>query len=121
MKNTKTNHKKNSKLVPQYRQGDVFIEKISPNSTKRKNIKNRDGRNRVILAVGEATGHHHAIASDETDLYETETIGVTELEVREAMAALTHEEHDLIEIPKGNYKVVIQKEYAPDKIRKVLD
>ena len=35
--------------------------------------------------------------------------------------AVTHEEHASIQLPKGNYRIVRQREYSPEAIRNVAD
>lgn len=105
----------------QARQGDVFIERVSSAPQKNLQSKRREG-GRLILAAGEVTGHHHAISDEHVDLHETaEEAGVNYLEVQQAMAALSHEEHATINIPEGTYKVTIQNEYTPQAIRKTQD
>ena len=103
-----------------YRQGDVLIERISELPPKLKKLKRVGGR--LILAEGEVTGHHHAIADEHCALLaESETAQVTFLEIKEAVAALTHEEHSTITLPPGNYRVTRQREYSPEAIRRVAD
>lgn len=76
---------------------------------------------RVILAHGEVTGHAHAITDESVCQYRTNSQGVTALEIRQAMAMLKHEEHGTIQIPKGTYEVIRQREYSPEAIRNVAD
>jgi hypothetical protein len=103
-----------------YRQGDVLIERVPSLPASRKSIKREN--HRVILAHGEVTGHAHAIDSPDAYLYETaEEAGVTYLEVKEAMAALVHQEHATIELAPGCYRVTRQKEYSPAEIKRVAD
>lgn len=103
-----------------YRQGDVLIERVGSLPAKRTKLAREKGR--VILAHGEVTGHAHAISEKHCDLFESaEQIGVTFLEVREAVAALKHDEHSTIELPPGNYRVTRQREYSPEAIRNVAD
>jgi hypothetical protein len=114
--------KNKSNQPSHYRQGDVLIERIDALPTKRTKLKREQGR--VVLAHGEVTGHHHSLADKHVDLYETgepTDVGVTFLEVKEAMAALTHQEHATIEIPPGSYRVTRQREYSPEAIRNVQD
>lgn len=99
-----------------YRQGDVLIERVSTKPAGK--LVPREG-GRVILAHGEVTGHAHAIASQGAALYRDN--GVTTLEITEAMAALKHEEHATIDLPKGIYQVTRQREYSPEAIRNVAD
>lgn len=101
------------------RQGDVLIERIDSLPSNLKPIPRENGR--VILAHGEVTGHAHAITDDHAELYQGNDAGVTFLEIRDAVAALQHDEHSTIELPAGNYRVVRQREYSPEAIRNVAD
>ena len=103
----------------QYRQGDVFIERIS--ETPQKTIEvSRDG-GRVILAYGEATGHAHAISTEAVILWKAAGAQASYLDVADAMAMLTHDEHATIPLPRGTYVVERQREYTPKEIRHVTD
>lgn len=103
-----------------FRQGDVLIEAIPSLPANLKKIDRENGR--VILAHGEVTGHHHSLINEHVDLFETaDEAGVTYLEVRDAVAALTHQEHATINLPPGNYRVLRQREYHPQEIRRVAD
>jgi hypothetical protein len=101
-----------------YRQGDVLIEQIAKLPEKVKPVKRESGR--VVLAHGEATGHHHSIYSSGTALMEAPS---TErfLSVGPAGAALEHQEHATIKLPPGSYRVRRQREYSPEAIRNVQD
>lgn len=74
----------------------------------------------ATLAHGEVTGHSHRVERPETAqvwrsgqfLY---------LSVTAEMAALVHEEHKRIELPRGVYKVWQQREYTPRAIVRVSD
>lgn len=101
-----------------YRQGDVLLERIAsiPKSAKK---QKRNGP--IILAYGEATGHHHAINDEFVDLHTDESAGVTYIEVKQAMVALTHQEHSTIRLPPGKYTKIQQREYSPEAIRNVAD
>jgi hypothetical protein len=100
-----------------YRQGDVLIERVSkiPSDAKREKAKGR-----IILALGEATGHHHSLAPDAADWWK-QPDGTQFLEVGKKPAALTHQEHATIELPPGRYRVGRQREYTPEAIRNVAD
>src|SRR2546430_1096266 len=93
----------------QYRQGDVLLVATEP-AAKKKIVKAEDGK--LILARGEATGHHHSIAEQDGVLYENEH-GLTELEIQAAVAPFIHPEHKEIALPKKTYRVVRQREYVP--------
>jgi hypothetical protein len=102
-----------------YRQGDVLIQRIAKLPAKLKAVPRENGR--IVLAHGEVTGHAHAIAEPEAELYAEDTAGVTYLEVKAAMAALQHEEHSTINLERGAYRVIRQREYSPEAIRNVAD
>ncbi len=112
--------KSNPKAI-HYRQGDVLIERIGPMPAKLKKKARDNGR--VILAYGEVTGHAHAITDEHVEQFvaDGDTSGVTFLEVRDAMAALKHDEHATIMLPPGKYRASIQREYHPEAIRNVAD
>jgi hypothetical protein len=107
-----------SKAPVQYRQGDVFLEKVEkiPSEATEVNCK-KDGR--VILMFGSATGHAHAFALKDVKLFKTAD-GQRYLDVKPG-AKLVHDEHDAIEVQTGFYSVGQQREYAPDAIRNVAD
>ena len=99
-----------------YRQGDVLITKIDSIPTGL--VKT----NTVTLALGEATGHHHSILDGNAVGYADSEKGLAEfLTVGGNKAALTHQEHDTINLPKGNYKVTGQVEYTPERLLRVAD
>jgi hypothetical protein len=100
-----------------YRQGDVLV--IPVNAIPSDAAPGSRDRARIILAYGEATGHAHAIADPEAELLEAR--GNRYLRVGGKGASLTHEEHGPIALPPGSYRVVIQREYAPNENRLVAD
>jgi len=114
-----TNTMKNTQK--HYRQGDVLIERVA--SLPNGNLTKLDRENgRVILAHGEVTGHAHALAHEYCDLYASDKeVGVTFLEIRDAVAALKHDEHSTIPLEPGVYRVTQQREYSPEENRKVAD
>lgn len=73
----------------------------------------------LTLAEGEVTGHSHRIADGQAELYEQD--GTLYLRVLSKTATLTHEEHNDIQIPHGNWMVRIQREYEPQGWRYVAD
>jgi len=108
-----------------WRQGDVLIMQLPEEAKRGAAVPRVDGR--VILAAGELTGHHHAIADDGATLYERADddaalkLGDRILATRKKVT-LKHEEHDPIELPKGRYAVRIQCEYDPTTMaRRVED
>lgn len=104
-----------------YRQGDVLLVPVDGIADGTE-IASNDGR--VILAYGEATGHHHSIAShDNVTLFRPDDMpaGSMVLKVEGDAVTLEHQEHSPIEIPPGLYQVVIQVEETPGVIRQVID
>ncbi len=109
-----------TKTPKHYRQGDVLIERIDSMPRNCTKIDRENGR--VILAHGEVTGHAHALTAPGCELFAAESEpGVTFLEIRDAMAALKHDEHGTIDLPAGTYRVTRQREYSPEAIRNVAD
>lgn len=102
-----------------YRQGDVLLQRITKNQVPAsiKPVPPKNGR--VILAYGEATGHHHSTDADLSQQWVDEA-GVTFLEAKEAIALL-HQEHDEISLAKGWYRNIPQRRYHRQEIRRVID
>ncbi|HEX4521062.1 MAG TPA: hypothetical protein VH063_15885 [Gaiellaceae bacterium] len=105
-----------------YRQGDVLIIPVAsiPHATDA--VKRENGL--VILAHGEITGHHHAIADQKVELVtsqEADELRTWLSITTDEPVALTHQEHDTIMLPPGSYEVRRQREYAPDAPRNVQD
>ena len=98
-----------------YRQGDVLIMPVKSIPQTKKVT------NKVTLALGEVTGHHHTISSGAVGYADEPTALAEYFEVNVDSAELTHQEHDTITIPKGKYRSVIQSEYTPEAIRNVAD
>ena len=101
-----------------YRQGDVLIQRVAKLPAKLTAIPREDGK--VVLAHGEVTGHSHAIAEAGVKFGRDDS-GATYLEIADALAMLTHQEHGTIELPQGAYRVTRQREYSPEAIRNVAD
>lgn len=74
----------------------------------------------LVLAEGEVSNHKHQITKGNAELYDHE--GTLFLRVIDE-AELTHEDHNVIVLPKGDYKIETQKEYVigNEQYRKVLD
>ncbi|MGH2675955.1 MAG: type II toxin-antitoxin system prevent-host-death family antitoxin [Actinomycetota bacterium] len=99
-----------------YRQGDVLLVEIENLPPGRKAA--REG-GRLILARGEAGGHAYAILDEAAEV--TETTGGRYLRVLAPGGVdLVHEEHDPIRVPRGAYRVELQREYAPPAIDRVV-
>lgn len=100
-----------------YRQGDVLLIPTDKIPDGLKETK------RITLALGEVTGHHHSIVDFGATGYADSEDGLaTYLAVENPEGVeLTHQEHDTITIPYGDYQVFIQREYTPEAIKQVRD
>ncbi len=113
----KRHHWKERVMTKQLRQGDVLLELVDEAKAKGAKAVKQKG-DRVILAYGEATGHHHAVPLAEAALLAK---GAERFLRVPKQGTLSHEEHGPIRLPSGTYEVTIQREYAPGEIRNVLD
>lgn len=113
-----------NKIKGQYRQGDVLVQRtdtIPEQAVKQSRVKGE----RIILAHGEATGHHHSILGQSADWWKGEPI-IGDLAadqfVNIAVAEpLVHQEHGSIPIQPGKHIVRRQREYSPAALRNVQD
>jgi hypothetical protein len=93
------------------RQGDILLVPVDAVPDGLKEVPRQKGK--IVLAEGETTGHLHAIDAPEA-IFKAEDLAEIEgrfLEV-EAEVALTHPEHDTIQVAPGNYEVRRQREYT---------
>ena len=99
-------------MKKQYRHGDILL--VETTEAKGKVDTNKDA---LVLARGETTGHaHRVIGKAQIMVAERERyLSVT------GAAYLTHEEHGRIDLPVGIFRVIQQREYAPEGIRNVAD
>ena len=97
-----------------WRHGDVLIATVDtiPNEARL--------QTHTTLARGEITGHSHRVAEPRSaQLFEAN--GLLFLKVLADTATVIHQEHKPITLPRGNYRVWIQREYTPTEIRRVVD
>lgn len=103
------------------RQGDVALVSVReiPPEAIEQTIKGK----KLILALGEATGHHHRFEF----LDQTQSIklyvaagGARYLDVS-APSDLLHEEHSTARVPAGRWLLPVQTEYSPQDLRRVQD
>lgn len=106
-----------------YRQGDLLIIPIGNGAhawlgarVGLRPVAREDGR--VVLAHGEVTGHSHAIADSDVELWEREKAATAEaadryLRVGAGGATVVHEEHAPITLPPGDYAVRLQTTFDP--------
>jgi hypothetical protein len=108
-------------MSKQYRQGDVFLQKVDklPGNAKPK-------KDNIILR-GEATGHAHRVENGQ--LYEAileDPKNILRQEQRMFVIAkkgtrIVHEEHGPIEIEIGIYIIVRQREYGKEENNWIMD
>ncbi|WP_019631147.1 hypothetical protein [Actinomadura atramentaria] len=107
-----------------YRQGDILIVPVAedavPASVRALPPTPRDGRGRMVLALGEATGHAHALTAPGELRCDPDPLTADHLWLPSG-GRLAHEEHAAISLPKGWYRVVRQREYVPGAVRVVAD
>ncbi|MEV4417147.1 hypothetical protein [Catellatospora sp. NPDC049609] len=105
-----------------FRQGDVLVVPIAREALPEGLMDApRDRRNRMVLALGEATGHAHVLTGERVSLLcPPDEPGRLYLLI-EGYGRLVHEEHGPIALSPGAYKVVRQREYFPGAIRPVAD
>ena len=96
-----------------YRHGDLLIREVKgmPINLRRSETN--------ILALGEATGHKHELIGD-CDVFENHK---NKFFVVNSTALLKHNEHKTIELAKGLYRVIHEREFSPTLRRplKVID
>lgn len=113
-------------MTPQlYRQGDILIRRIDRIPLRGRAVADGAAR-RLVLAHGEATGHAHVIEArpDEARIRKGVVDGGQErtfLEVLAPSVRLAHDEHATVDLPRGDYEVVRQREYTPEAPRRVAD
>src|SRR5947207_2136757 len=97
-----------------WRQGDVFLI-ATPDLPDKNRVDHRP-----VLAEGEITGHAHRL-EDPASGQVFSVGGSLFLEVLTDSAAIVHEEHGPVVLPRGGYAIRIQREYSPKEIRRVVD
>lgn len=99
-----------------YRQGDVVLVEID--SLPQGAVQELES-DEIVLALGEVTGHSHKLKAPEGATFFAVN-GYNVFEIKHA-SNLVHEEHDAIALTPGFYKVVLQREYTPERITRVID
>ena len=95
-----------------FRHGDVIITRITAEEYENLHLPHK---NDLVIAYGEATGHHHKLqakAGQAQVLVNPKTQEAQAFSVK-GETKLVHEEHKTLSIPKGYYKVEFEKEYEP--------
>lgn len=93
----------------QARQGDILIESFRGLA---KGLRVLPEQGRLILARGEATGHHHSVPAGVGTLTLDEG-GIMYLTIEE-LTEVRHQEHAAITLEPGTYRVTRQREWTDD-------
>lgn len=109
-----------------YRQGDVPLVPYAGSTAGFEPQPAPGGK--IVLALGEATGHHHriefafdALDPEQARLYRDPLTGAQIVAIGGGGATLLHEEHDPIALPPGNYLQLVQVEDDGEMIHQVAD
>lgn len=95
-----------------YRQGDVILLKVDEIPDGAQKLNHR------TVAVGEATGHAHRLESGALFSFDDKLYA----RLQEKLSVLSHEEHGEIQLPNGNYEIIIQREgYDDEAWTRVID
>lgn len=89
----------------QYRQGDILLIPVHSMPEKAEPVTTF---HQIVIALGERTGHKHAMDALTATLYK---LGRDMYIDAEEGATLLHEEHHAIRIEPGLYKVRQQRQY----------
>jgi hypothetical protein len=103
-------------------QGDILIERVADAPISGRVIQSASDES-VVVAEGEATGHHHRIFGSVT-LYRDDalardvpaTLYVGHVQVNGPTARLEHEEHAPIALEQGTYRVRRQRQLEPTDV-----
>lgn len=93
-----------------YRQGDVVLTRVEQAPHHLTPVAAEGGL--LILARGEATGHHHSVPASAGTLSLDEG-GVMFLTIDE-LTAVSHQEHAPITLAPGTYRAEVQREWSDD-------
>lgn len=102
------------------RQGDVLVVpcKEIPASA----VAVAPTNDRLIVAFGEATGHHHSFPHRRgAVLFRDDAAGGTLYMTAAEPVALEHQEHSALTIAPGTYRVAIQRTMTAGVARRVED
>lgn len=97
-----------------WRHGDVMIAQVEEVPRGARRLPN------AVLAYGEVTGHSHRVEDPKTvEMWHSN--GEMFMTVMAEHAAIIHQEHQRIQLPRGTYRVWQQREYTPRAIVRVSD
>ena len=105
-----------------YRQGDVLLIQIGLHVVPLSSHPvSRDEKNRIVLALGEATGHAHVIEDETAEMVQSGfSPNSTRFIKAPEGATVTHEEHAPVTLPPGAYEIRMQREATPADDRRTI-
>ncbi len=110
--------------MEQYYQGDVLFRLVTVQKLEHASVVKSD-HGKYVIARGEKTGHTHVVMADRATLYQgffnKTGMGVYDGGGSENLtilhtdkgAVVTHDEHPALELPAGDWEVVMQRQYVP--------
>lgn len=105
------------------RQGDVLIKSVDEGAeilkAKLTEVEKLNGK--VVLALGETTGHMHQLLEADATMYLPEGVTNVKLINVPSGGTLVHDEHKTVILPPGKYEVIIQTEFQDEDFRLVVD
>ena len=135
--------KQDVKTRKAYRQGELLFVPLSREDVavldpepKNKTYPTWNKLQTNVLREGEATGHKHEVLTQTPDvasilaparqfisgLANMAALGSEDrMLVAESSVSIVHPEHRPLSLPKGNYLVIVQREYDEVKARRILD
>ena len=103
--------------MKQLRQGDVLLQQVT--EVPATAIHEPPQRGKIVLALGEVTGHSHTIDADAADWWKD---GGDDYVSVITSTNGTHQEHGPLPLEAGEKFIKIQqREYTPKAIRNVAD
>ena len=77
-------------------------------------------KHKSVLAEGEATGHAHRLVDDVDVVERDDGVRIFSLEKG---CDVTHEEHGVVKLPKGDYLAdrVVEQDHFAEEARRVAD
>ena len=116
------NNRKEKRVNP-IRQGDVLLRPIVGDELEALKKRRMFNRNRqrgegLILASGEATGHHHRVRESRARMRRSGDQLFLVVPPTVEDAELTHEEHSALPIPPGTYEIQGQREMEAPRVNR---
>ena len=102
------------------RQGDVLIVSCEALPNTAMPVKPESGR--LIVARGEATGHHHSFPHRRgVTLFRDDGAGGALYVKNTKPVTLEHQEHSALLLTPGTHRVIIQRTATAGLVRRVID